>query len=104
MSKYVRKPRDYWQMERDWQIGEWRLEKSKRISFTPLNFLKTTIPELAASALQHFVESGVPVTAKFSHIALFQDSEEESSDADYDDDDDNELADERGNEKKIILK
>ena len=83
MSTYVRKPRTRKrQMERDWQIGEWCLEKSKGISFTPLNFLETTIPELVSSALQHFVESDVPVVAKFSHIALFQKSEE-SSDADY---------------------
>ena len=91
MSKYVGNPRD-------WQMGEWRLEEPEEISFTPLDFLETTIPELVSSALQHFRESGVPVEVKFSHITLFQDSEE-SSNADYND---NELTEERGNKTRLL--
>ena len=83
----------YVRTSRDRQMGELRLE-SAAISFPP-NFLENTIPRLVTIALQNFRESGVPVKAKFSHIALFQDSE--GSDADDSDDyDDNQLTEKRG--------
>ena len=93
MSTYVRTTRD-WD-----ELGEWHLEDSAiKISFPP-NFMEITIPRLVAKALKHFKESGVPVKAKFSHIALFQDSDGGS---DVDDYDDIQLAEEKGNRQHLL--
>ena len=64
----------------DGQMGEWRFQNGEDLSFSPPTFMETLLPSLVTAALTHFNESGLPVEAHFSHMALFQNIQERPAD------------------------